>query len=171
MKRPNRLAICFAAMMSASAVAGADDAEDRAVLARVLALVAPIVHVAATSPDPGAAQKEIDAMMAGRNAEANRMAAGLFEAMLSDFPPESRPALRSIGRDVLVLARREQARTQGLPTAETTERAILARKELHAMGLRYWDEQQYDDAVRRGDAIAVELFLAARGLRNLPESR
>jgi len=171
MKRPNRLAICCAAMMSASTVAGADDAEDRAVLARVLALVAPIVHVAATSPDPGAAQKEIDAMMAGRNAEANRMAAGLFEAMLSDFPPESRPALRSIGRDVLVLARREQARTQGLPTAETTERAILARKELHAMGLRYWDEQQYEDAVRRGDAIAIELFLAARGLRNLPESR
>ena len=171
MMRPNRLAIGFAAVMSASAAAGTDEAEDRAVLARVLALVAPIVHVAATSPDPGAAQKEIDAMMAGRNAEANRMAVGLFEAMLSDFPPESRPALRSIGRDVLVLARREQARTQGLPTAETTERAILARKELHAMGLRYWDEQQYDDAVRRGDAIAVELFLAARGLRNLPESR
>jgi len=171
MMRPNRLAICCAAMMSASAVAGADDAEDRAVLARVLALVAPIVHVAATSPDPGAAQKEIDAMMAGRNAEANRMAAGLFEAMLSDFPPESRPALRSIGRDVLVLARREQARTQALPTADVTGRAIQARKELHAMGLRYWDEQQYDDAVRRGDAIAVELFLAARGLRNLPESR
>ena len=171
MKRPNRLAICCAAMMSASAVAGADDAEDRAVLARVLALVAPIVHVAATSPDPGAAQKEIDAMMAGRNEQANRMAAGLFEAMLRDFPPESRPALRSIGTDLLVLARREQARTQALLPADASGHAIQARKDLHAMGLRYWDEQQYEDAVRRGDVIAVELFLAARGLRNLPESR
>ena len=171
MMRPIRLAICFAAVMSSSAVARADDAEDRAVLARVLALVAPIVHVAATSPDPGAAQREIDAMMAGRNEQANRMAAGLFEAMLSDFPPESRPALRSIGTDLLVLARREQARTNALPPADANERAIQARKELHAMGLRYWDEQQYEDAVRRGDAIAVELFLAARGLRNLPELR
>jgi hypothetical protein len=169
--RPIHLGICLVAMMSWSAVAGADDAEEHAVLARVLALVAPIVHVAATSPDPGAAQKEIDAIVAGRNQEANRMAAGLLEAMVSDFPPESRPALRSISRDLLVLARREQARTRALPTADATERAIQARKELHAMGLRYWDEQQYDDALRRGDAIAVELFLAARGLRNLPEGR
>ena len=38
--------------------------------------------------------------MAGRNEEANRMAIGLFEAMLGDFPPESRPALRSIGTDL-----------------------------------------------------------------------
>ena len=169
--RPIRLAICFVAIVSSSAVAGVDDVDDHAVLARVLALVAPIVHVVATSADPRAAQKEIDAIVAGRNEEANRMASGLFEAMLTDFPPESRPALRSIGRDLLVLARREQARAQALPTGDATERAIQARRELHAMGLRYWDEQQYEDAVRRGDAIAVELFLAARGLRNLPESR
>ena len=169
--RPIRLAICLVAIVSSSAVAGVDEADDHAVLARILALVAPIIHVAATSPDPGAAQKEIDAMIAGRNEQANRMASGVFEAMLGDFPPESRPALRSIGRDLLVLARREQARTKALPTADTTERTIQARKELHAMGLRYWDEQQYEDAVRRGDAIAVELFVAARGLRNLPESR
>ena len=169
--RPIRLAICLVAMMCSSAAAGADDAEDRALLARVLALIAPIVHVAATSADPGAAQKEVDAILAGRNYEANRMASGLFEAMLSDFPPESRPALRSIGRDVVVLARREQARIDSLSPADATSRAIQARKELHAMGLRYWDEQQYEDAVRRGDAIAVELFLAARGIRNLPESR
>ena len=110
-------------------------------------------------------------MFAGRNEEVNRIASGLFDAMLSDFPPESRPAMRLIGRDLLVLARREQARMKALPPADVTERAIQARKELHAMGLRYWDEQQYEDAVRRGDAIAVELFLAARGIRNLPEAR
>ena len=169
--RPIRLVMCFVATMSLPAVARADDAEDRAVLARVLALVAPIVHAAAASPDPRAAQREIDAMLAGRNYEANRIASGLLDAMLNDFPPESRPALRSIGTDLLALARRDQARMNALPPADATERAIQARKELHAMGLRYWDEQQYEDAVRRGDAIAVELFLAARGLRNLPESR
>ena len=169
--RPNRIVICVAAMISTSALAGAEDAEDRAVLSRVIALVAPIVHIAATSPDPQAAQKEIDAMFAGRNEQANRIAAQLFDGMLSDFPPESRPALRAIGRDLLVIARREQARMKALPPAEATERAIQARKELHAMGLRYWDEQQYEDAVRRGDSIAVELFLTARGLKNPPEGR
>ena len=151
--------------------ARADDAEDRAMLARVLLLIAPIVHAAATSPDPRAAQKEIDTMFAGRNEEVNRIASGAFESMLRGFPPESRPAMRSIGRDLLVLAQREQARMKALPPGEATERAIQARKELHARGLRYWDEQQYEDAVRRCDAIAVELFLAARGIRNLPEAR
>ena len=140
-------------------------------LARMLTLVAPIVHAAATSTDPQAAQREIDAVFAGRNEQANRIALQLFEGMLNDFPPESRPALRSIGRDLLVLARREQARMKALPPADSAERAIQARKELHAMGLRYWDEQQYEDAVRRGDSIAVELFQAARGFRNLPEAR
>ena len=160
---------CVAAVICSSASAG--EAEDRATLARVLALVAPIVHVAATSPDPRAAQREIDAMFAGQNAQANRIAVELFDGMLSDFPPESRPALRAIGRDLLIIAQREQARTKGLPPADTTERAIRARKELHAMGLRYWDDEQYQDAVRRGDAIAVDLFHAARGLRNPPEAR
>ena len=169
--RTTRIAVGLIAAFSFTAAVRADEAEDRATLARVLALVAPIVHAAATSPDPRAAQKEIDAMFAGRNAEANRIAAQLFNGMLSDFPPESRPALRSIGLDILVLARREQARMKALPPADATERAIQARKELYAMGLRYWDEQQYEDAMRRGDAIAVELFLAARGIRNLPEAR
>jgi hypothetical protein len=168
--RSTRIVVGIVAAFSFIATAQADDAEDRATLARVLALVAPIVHAAATSPDPRAAQKEIDAAFAGRNEEVNRIALSLFDTMLSDFPPESRPAMRSIGRDLLVLARREQARLNALPSAEA-DRAIQARKELHAMGLRYWDDQQYEDAVRRGDAIAIELFLAARGIRNLPEAR
>ena len=161
----------FVVAISSISVAHADDAADRAMLARVLALVAPIVHAAATSPNPRAAQDEINEMFSGRHAEVNRIAAELFNTMLSDFPAESRPAMRSIGRDLLILAQREQARMKALPSADAAERAIRARKELHAMGLRYWDEQQYEDAVRRGDSIAVELFQAARGLRNLPEAR
>jgi len=108
--RSTRIVAGIVAAFSFIATAQADDAADRATLARVLALVAPIVHAAATSPDPRAAQKEIDAAFAGRNEEVNRIALSLFDTMLSDFPPESRPAMRSICRDLLALARREQAR-------------------------------------------------------------
>jgi len=165
------LLLCVLGLIAAPARASVEDAEDWALLGRVLALVQPIVHLAAHSPDPQAAQKEIDAMLAGRNAQANRLASGLVIEMLADVPPEHRPVLRSIGRDLLALARRGQAQAAPSPGAGSAERAIQARKELHAMGLRYWDEQQFLEAVRRGDMIAVELYLAAGGLRNPPAAR
>jgi hypothetical protein len=166
------IALCFLAANAAPVYAAYEDADDWALFSRVLALVQPIVHLAATSPDPQAAQKAIDAMLAGRDARANRIALQLLDEALADVPPEHRPIVRSIGRDMLLLARRQhqQARTADA-SSDATERAIRARKELHAMGLRYWDEQQFQDAVKRGDAIAVELFLAARGARSLPEAR
>ena len=168
--RSIRVVIYLLAMISFSARAGVDDAEDRALLSGVLALVQPIIHLAAHSPDPHAARKAIDAMLAGRNADANRFAAGVFDGMLSDAAPEHRPALRAIASDLLALARREQGRAPLLPQTETAY-AIEARRALHSMGLRYWDEQQYQDAVRRGDTIAIELYHAARGLRNPPAAR
>lgn len=168
--RTIRIALSLAAFICLPAQAGTD-AEDWAVFGKVLGLVQPIAHLTAHSPDPQAAHKAIDAMVAGHSAEANRIASDLFEEMLGDVPPEHRPALRSIVRDLFVLARREQARAGFSTPAESDERAIRARKELHAMGLRYWDEQQYQDAVSRGDTIAIELFLAARGLKNPPAVR
>jgi ankyrin repeat protein len=42
--------------------------------------------------------------------------------------------------------------------------AIQARKDLTAIGLSYHDRGQFLDAVRRGDAIAVRLFLIGRGV-------
>jgi hypothetical protein len=107
--RAIRVVIYLLAMISSSARAGVDDAEDRALLSGVLAVVQPIVHLAAQSPDPQAARKAIDAMLAGRNEEANRIAADMFDGMLSDAAPEHRPALRAIGRDLLVILRRQQA--------------------------------------------------------------
>lgn len=169
--RAMRLLLCVLGLIASPGRASVEDAEDWALLGQVLALVQPIVHLAAHSPDPRAAQKAIDAMLAGRNAEANRLAYGLLNEMLADVPPEHRPALRSIGRDLLAITRRSQAQADASPEAGSMERAIRARKELHAMGLRYWDEQQFLDAVRRGDTIAVELYLAAGGLRNPPVAR
>ena len=104
--RSIRVVMTLLAIIASSARA---DAEDRALLSGVLALVQPIVHLAAHSPDPQAARKAIDAMLAGRNDEANRFAAGVFDGMLSDVPPEHRPALRAIGRDLLIVLRRQQA--------------------------------------------------------------
>lgn len=42
--------------------------------------------------------------------------------------------------------------------------ALDARKELTAMGLQYFDPVQFFAAIRRGDLLAVELFLASGGV-------
>jgi hypothetical protein len=45
------------------------------------------------------------------------------------------------------------------------------------MGLRYYDETQFSDAVKRGDKLAVDLFIAGNGIdpaviaKNLPAAR
>lgn len=166
-----RIALCIALLANAPAYASVDAADDWAMLSRILALVQPIVHLAAHSPDPQAAHKAMEAVLSGRDARANRVASELFDEALAEVPPQHRPLVRSIGRDILVLARREHARAEADLSGEAVERAIRARKELHAMGLRYWDEEQFREAQARGDSIAVELFLAARGLRNPPAAR
>lgn len=37
--------------------------------------------------------------------------------------------------------------------------ALEAREELTAMGLQYFDREQYNAAARRGDKLAVKLFI------------
>ena len=148
----------------ASSASAAPEDEDWKLIGGALGLLQQIVHVAATSSDPEAARKQVDAMLAGENPQANRMAARMMNEALEDVPPEHRGSMVSIARDLLVIARREQAKAID---------PLQARKELHAMGLKYWDEQQFLEAVRRGDRIAVDLFLAAGGLesRNPPLAR
>jgi hypothetical protein len=154
----------------------ADEADDWKLIGGMLSLMQQLLHQAAQSPDSKAVDKSVDAMLAGENAEANRAAAAVMDEFLQDVPPEQRRAFASIGRDLLTIARRERARAgsdqasqlafQPAPALadRSTEEALRARRELHAMGLRYWDEQQYAEAVKRGDRIAVELYLAAQGL-------
>lgn len=153
-------------LLPLSASAASEDADDWRFVGSVLALVQQIVHVAANSPDPNAAQKGVDAILSGQDVQANRIASGVLDEVLQDVPAEQRGAFVAIGRDLLVLARRERERTAALPAGEYNAQPdpLQARKELHAMGLKYWDEQQFLEAVRRGDRIAVDLFLAARGL-------
>ena len=51
-------------------------------------------------------------------------------------------------------------------TANTlsVQRSLQARKDLTALGLRYYDEGQYLEAVKRNDQLATELFIAGRGV-------
>lgn len=165
----------------ASPAQASEDPDDWKMIGGMLALVQQVVHLAANSPDPNAAQKHIDGMLAGESAQANRVAAGVLDEVLQDVPAEQRGVFVAIGRDLLTLARREQARARAaepVVAAEFSRQAALqARKELHAMGLRYWDEQQFEEAVKRGDRIAVDLYVAAEGLpgkgplRNPPPAR
>jgi hypothetical protein len=140
------------------------EADDWATFGRMLALVGAFVRLAAESPDPRAMQKGVDAILAGENAEVNRAASGLLEEMLADMPPEQRGLAAAIGRDVLTIARREQARAAALPGPAQPEGALQARKDLNAMGLRYHDATQFLEAVKRDDALAVELYVLGRGV-------
>lgn len=163
--------LAVAAVLGAPAAHAAEDADDWKLIGGILALVQQVVHEAATSPDPAAAQKKVDAILSGGSDEANRVAAGVADEMFRDIPAEQRVVVAALGRDLLTLARRDQARAAAQPKAAvepSRDDALQARKELHAMGLRYWDEQQFLEAVRRGDRIAVDLFLAARGLQSKP---
>jgi len=167
------LSLAIAALLSVCAITAraAEDADDWKLIGGILALVQQVVHQAATSPDPAAAQKSVDHILAGGNEQANRIAAGVANEMLQDMPAEQRVVVAALGRDLLTLARRDQARAAAPAQAAgepARDDALHARKELHAMGLRYWDEQQFLEAVRRGDRIAVDLFLAAKGLQTKP---
>jgi ankyrin repeat protein len=104
----------------------------------------------------------MDDVLAGRNAQANQAAAGLLHEITADMPSAQRQQMASIAGDVLGLARRDL----GKAPSETvsTDKSLQARKDLNAMGLRYFDAKDYLEAVKRDDALAVELFIAGRGV-------
>jgi hypothetical protein len=128
----------------------------------MLTLMQVFVRLAGQSDDPVAGLKAMDDVLAGRNLEANQAALGLFSEVTAGMPAEHRAKVASIAGDVLGLARRDlgKAPRQSL----STESSLQARKDLNAMGLRYFDPKEYLDAVKRGDELAVELFIAGRGV-------
>lgn len=161
MRRFLLVPLLFASSLSVVPAQASEDAEDWRLFGNVLVLVQQFVRVAAAAPDAESAQKGVDSVLAGRNAEANRAAGDVLSEVLREMPAEQRGAFTSIARDVLTVARREQLRA---PVERDKDDALRARKDLHAMGLRYWDEQQYQEALKRGDRIAVDLYVAGRGL-------
>lgn len=139
-------------------------AQEDAAFGHALTLVQIFVRAAAQAPgDPTAGARAFDEVLSGRNAEASQALNGLLEEMTAGMPDQHKDKMAMIGRDLASLARTEAAKAPSAGTV-STERALQARKDLTAMGLTYHDEQQYLEAVKRNDALAVELFLLGRGV-------
>lgn len=135
---------------------------DWATFGRFLSLIQLFVQsacppAAAQNCDPNAAQKAFDDIANGRNPEANALMLDIFAGV----PAPEREKMLAIGRTMAAMNRKQMAAAGQI---QSESAAIQARKDLAAMGLSYHDRNQFLDAVRRGDAIAVRLFLAGRGV-------
>jgi len=139
--------------------ASAADDEDKA-FRHILTLVQTFTSIAAQSASP---ERDIADVLAGRNETANKAASGLLQEITADMPPATRSQMSAIGADLISIARRG-ATPFSAPTAATASDPVQARKDLTAMGLKYHDSREFLDAVKRDDALAVELFIAGKGV-------
>jgi hypothetical protein len=148
-------------VLPALPAAAAPDDGDRA-FGHMLSLVQSVVRIAARSETPQESLRAFDEILAGRNADVNRAMLGLFDEMTADMSSRNRERMAAIGRDLAMIGRKDLQRdlTRRPPSVEP----LQARKDLNAMGLSYFDQKQFLDAVRRGDALAVELYIAGRGV-------
>lgn len=81
-----------------------------------------------------------------------------------NLPPELEK-LRQTLIEQRELARQQMAQRGGQPGFGSEQHnQLAARKELHAMGFQYFNRDQFLDAIRRGDRLAVELFVTAGGV-------
>lgn len=151
------LLFCLVAS-SVSVRAAAAEEEDWTAFGHLLTLAQTFVRLGA-HPHPDQAAADV---LSGRNPEVNGAVAGLFEGMTAEMPLAYRDRLASIGRDLAGYAAKHPATTA--VDRISTDRSLQARKDLTAMGLRYYDDSQFLDAVKRNDQLAVELFIAARGV-------
>jgi hypothetical protein len=162
MKATRALLLVSLLLPGVPAWAGAGD-DGWEAFGHALTLVQRFVRIAVESDDPHAGLKGLDEVLAGRDEEANEAFAGLLKEATADMPVEHRTRVVSIGRDLAALARKNIARGLGAEPA-SVESALQARKDLNAMGLRYHDARDFLEAVRRDDALAVELFIEGRGV-------
>jgi len=155
--QPRRLVVATSLALALAPAHAADSTSDEwATFSRFLSILQVVMQTAAKD-DGRHSQQAVEDILAGRNAEANELAKELF----AEVPDAEREKMISIGRSLLVLGQ-QQAALDARMAGET--RAIQARKDLAGMGLAYHDRTQFLDAVRRGDVIAVRLFLAGRGV-------
>lgn len=139
--------------------AATEDDEGWKAFGHALSLAQVLMRIAARSDDP---DRAFDDVLAGRNTEANRALAGMLEEATADMPPEYRERVASMGQDIAAIARKGAGK---VPAARASaDSALQARKDLTAMGLRYHDAKEFLEAVGRDDTLAVELFIAGRGV-------
>lgn len=135
----------------------AQDEEGWKAFGHALTLAQVLMGIAARSENP---EQGFDDVLAGRSTEANRAMAGLLEEATTDMPSEYRSRVASIGQDIASVARKQI----GKPVSAPPDRAIQARRDLTSMGLKYHDANDFLEAVKRDDALAVELFIEGRGV-------
>jgi len=160
--------VAAAGIGAANAQSTAPSSADWATIGRFLSLVQVFMQSAcppgASQPcDPNAAQKAVDDIANGRNTDANALMLDLF----AEVPAAEREKLLSIGRSMVVMSRKQMATagTAQMPAQVYGDSAAMqARKDLTAIGLSYHDREQFLDAVKRKDVIAVRLFLVGRGV-------
>ena len=147
-------------MLSAAlpAAAASTDDPDWAAFGNMLTLVQQFVRIGG-QPNPDQAMADL---LAGRNPEANQAIASLFAGATAEMPEEYRARVASIGRDIASYALKNPV--SSVADRVSVDRSLQARKDLTAMGLHYYDEGQFLDAVKRNDQLAVELFIAGRGV-------
>ena len=145
-----------------SASAGAADPrydEDWSAFGNVLTLVQQMIRIG-NHPYPDQAMSDL---LSGRNHEANQAIASLFAGATAEMPPQYRDQIASMGRDLAALALRANPAPAAVQ-AISADRSLQARKDLTAMGLKYYDQEQFYDAAKRGDLLATELFIAGKGV-------
>jgi hypothetical protein len=151
-------ALFLFSLLVSTAARAADDAQDWDAFGHVLTLLQTAVRIGA-NPNPDQAMADL---LAGRNPAANQAIASLFAGATAEMPAEYRDRVASFGRDIASLALKNPA-TSAVETI-STERSLKARTQLNAMGLRYYDEGDFLDAVKRNDQLAAELFIVGRGV-------
>jgi hypothetical protein len=150
--------ILLASLACTPLLAVAADDEDQA-FRHLLTLVQTFTSIAAQSNNP---ERDLAEVLAGGNEGANRAAAGLLQEITAELPPATRTQMSMIGADLLSIARRGAA--MPLASVSSAGDALQARRDLTAMGLKYHDASEFLDAVKRDDALAVELFIAGKGV-------
>lgn len=146
-----------AAPACAASTAPAQEDDGWSAFGHALTLAQVFMRIAAHSENP---DQGFDDVLAGRSTEANRAIAGLLEEATADMPAQYRDRVAAIGQDIAAVARKQAAK----PAPISSSDALQARKDLTAMGLRYHDPNDFLEAVKRDDALAVELFIAGRGV-------
>ena len=154
--------VAAAGIGTANAQGTTASSADWATFGRFLSLVQVFMQAAcppgAAQPcDPNAAQKAIDDIANGRNPDANALMLDIF----ADVPAPEREKMLAIGRTMAAMNRKQMAAGAAV---QGEVPAMQARKDLTAIGLSYHDRDQFLDAVKRKDAIAVRLFLIGRGV-------
>lgn len=95
------------------------------------------------------------------------------EAVNQLIPPPQAVDIAPQAKQAYTAAATPQAKSAATkPAAEVDLTFVGARKELTAMGFKFYDQDQFVDAARRNDFLTVRLFLAAAGIRpSAPDSK